>query len=218
MNTAIEEGRAVVIVVNKWDLVDPKWKEKAAKYMMKQVEKNIAVIDPKTIQFISAKEGIRVSHILKQVHTAYTHWNARISTGLLNIWLRKFKRVQKMPTSRNKKLKIMYLVQVKTRPPTFSVFINDMLMTDENYVRFMKWHLANEFNLHGAPIRLVFRATKYKFLKKRIEKMVKGNRGEVRRMMLNRRKIKTFAKIKLDEVNEKRQRYTRGSSNNKAPS
>lgn len=203
-----------MVVVNKWDLVDPKWKEKAAKYMMKQVENHVSVVDPKAIQFISAKEGIRVASILKQVHLAYTHWNARISTGMLNIWLRKFKRVQKMPTSRHKKLKIMYLVQIKTRPPTFSVFINDLTLADENYIRFMKWHIASEFNLHGSPIRFVFRGTKYKSLKKRVEKMVKGSRGEVRRMILKKRNIKTFAKIKLDQVSEKRQRYTKGSSNN----
>lgn len=200
----LEEGRSVVIVINKWDLVDPKWKEKAAKYMMKQVGDLVEAVDPKNIHFISAKEGIRVDNVIKGVHRTFLSWNMRISTGLLNIWLRKFKRVQKMPTERMKKLKILFVVQIKTRPPTFSVFINDVDMADENYVRFMKHHLAEEFNLQGTPIRFVFRGTKYKDLKKRYEKVIKMNRGELRKMFLKRRKIKTFAKIKLDELNSKK--------------
>lgn len=212
---AVDEGRATVLVVNKWDLVEPKWKEKAAKYMMKQVEKLVPHIDPKAVHFVSATDGIRVSGILKEVQKVYSNWNARISTGMLNIWLRKFKKVQKMPTTRDRKLKILYVAQIKSRPPTFSVFINDLEMTDENYIKFMKKHLSSEFGLHGIPIRFIFRGTKYKRLKKRVEKVIKGNRGEIRRMMLKRRKIKTFAKIKLDEVNSRRQRFTKGSNESK---
>lgn len=208
---AIDEGRAVVLVVNKWDLIDPKWKEKAAKYMVKQVDDFVAMADSKNIQFISASEGIRIKPILKTVQEAYTHWNARISTGLLNIWLKKFKKVQKLPTERMKKLKILYVVQIKTRPPTFSVFVNDLGMTDDNYIKFMKRHLAEEFKLLGSPIRLIFRGTKYKYLKKKVEKLVHGSRGEIRRTLLKRRKIRTFAKIKLDQLNAQRQRYKRGN-------
>lgn len=200
---AIEEGRAVVLVVNKWDLVDAKWKEKAAKYMMKQVEEKVGLHAANSLSFVCAKDGMRVENILKTVHKTFLCWNTRISTGMLNIWLKKFKRVQKMPTTRDKKLKILFLVQIKTRPPTFSVFINDMEMTDDSYIRFMKSHLAQEFGLVGTPIRFVFRGTKYKHLKKRFEKAVHGTRGEVRRMFLKRRKLKTFAKIKLDEMSNK---------------
>lgn len=192
-----------MLVVNKWDLVDGKWKEKAAKYMLNQVEKLVKCPCSKTIQFVSAKDGIRVDNIFSAIHTVFKSWNTRISTGMLNIWLRKFKKVQKLPTSRMHKLKIMFIVQIKTRPPTFSVFINDLEMADESYIRFMKKHLADEFGLQGTPIRLVFRGTKYKHLKKRYEKMIDGERGYVKRMYLNRRKIKTFHKIKLDDLNQK---------------
>ena len=203
---AIDEGRAVVLTVNKWDLVDAKWKEKAAKYMLKQVEELVGMHSAKALSFVCAKDGLRVESVLKAVHKTFLCWNTRISTGMLNIWLRKFKKVQKLPTARDKKLKILFLVQVKTRPPTFSVFINDMDMTDENYVRFMKSHLSEEFGLVGTPIRFVFRGTKYKHLKKKFEKILHGSRGHVRRMFLQRRKLKTFAKIKLDELNSKQQR------------
>lgn len=190
-------------MVNKWDLVDAKWKEKAAKFMMKQVEQFVAGLDPKTLQFISATDQTRVDNILKVVHKTFLSWNTRVSTGMLNIWLRKFRRVQKMPTTRMHKLRILFVVQIKTRPPTFSIFVNDVEMADEGYVRFMKEHLAEEFGLQGSPIRLVFRGTKYKHLKKKFEKTIHGSRGEIRRLLLKRRKIKTFAKIKLDQMNAK---------------
>lgn len=99
-----------MLVVNKWDLVDQKWKEKAAKFMMKQVEQFVAGVDPKILQFVSATDQIRVDNILKAVHKTYLSWNTRISTGMLNIWLRKFKKVQKMPTAMIRKLKIMFVV------------------------------------------------------------------------------------------------------------
>lgn len=199
-----EEGRAVVLVVNKWDLVDPKWKERAAKYMMKQVARYVAGVDDKALHFISATDGTRVQNILDAVHKTFLAWNTRISTGLLNGWLRRFKKVQKLPTERDHKLKIQFVVQIKSRPPTFAVFINDMEMTDENYVRFMKEHLQDEFKLKGCPIRLIFRATQYKATKKRVEKVINASKGELRRILLKRRKIRTFAKIKLDEMSSKR--------------
>ena len=203
-----EEGRAVVLVVNKWDLVDPKWKERAAKYMMKQVGKYVAGVDERSLHFISATDGTRVGNILDAVHKTFLAWNTRISTGLLNGWLRRFKKVQKLPTERDHKLKIQFVVQIKSRPPTFAVFINDIAMTDENYVRFMKEHLQDEFKLKGCPIRLVFRATQYKATKKKVERVLTASKGDLRRMLLKRRKIRTFAKIKLDEMSTKRSSKT----------
>lgn len=202
----VEEGRAIVMVVNKWDLVDPNWKERAAKYIMNQVDNLVSVLTANSVQFVSAKDGTRVDNILKQVHKTYLAWNTRISTGMLNIWLRKFKKVQKLPTTRAHKLKIFFITQIKTRPPTFSVFINDIEMADEAYTRFMRWHLAEEFNIHGTPIRLVFRGTKYKSLKKKYERVHNATRGQLKRMFLQRRRMKTFAKIKLDEIGSKSNR------------
>lgn len=97
INLCIKEGRPVILVVNKWDLVDEKWKERAAKFMKNQVEKSLGVLNGVPVHFISATESIRTKRVLDSVLDVYTGWNKRISTGLLNNWLDRFKRVQKMP-------------------------------------------------------------------------------------------------------------------------
>jgi GTP-binding protein len=98
VNLCIKEGRPIVLVVNKWDLVAEKWKERAAKFMKVQVEQSLGILNNVPIHFISATESIRTKRVLDSVLDVYTGWNKRISTGLLNNWLDRFKRVQKMPT------------------------------------------------------------------------------------------------------------------------
>lgn len=104
VNLCVREGRPVVLVVNKWDLVDAKWKERAVKFMQNQVEKKLGILNGVPIHFISATEGIRTQRVLDSVLDVYTGWNKRISTGLLNNWLERFKRVQKMPTKEERRL------------------------------------------------------------------------------------------------------------------
>lgn len=104
VNLCIQEGRPVVLVVNKWDLVDAKWKERAVTFMKNQVEKKLGILNSVPIHFISATESIRTQRVLDSVLDVYTGWNKRISTGLLNNWLERFKRVQKMPTKEERKL------------------------------------------------------------------------------------------------------------------
>lgn len=205
INLCINEGKPVVLVVNKWDLVADKWKQRAAKFMVNQVEKQLGILNGVPVHFVSAKEGIRTRRVLDDVLRVYTAWNTRISTGLLNNWLNKFKRVQKLPTKRDMKLRIFYVSQIKVRPPTFSVFVNNIKMVDENYTKFVKKSLTEEFGFQGVPIRLTFRGIQYKDLKRRVEKVFEARKDEMllRRIFLKRRKMKTFAKIKLDEVSSK---------------
>lgn len=208
VNLCVREGRPVVLVVNKWDLVDEKWKERAAKFMKNQVDKSLGILNNVPVHFISATSGMRVKRVLDSVLDVYTGWNKRISTGLLNNWLDRFKRVQKMPTKGEQKLKIFYIAQIKSRPPTFTVFVNDIKMVDENYTKFIKKNFTQEFGLEGVPIRIVYRGIQYKELKKQIAKGFADEFGSVgqeksalRKILLKRRRMKTFAKIKLNEVN-----------------
>ena len=170
VNLCIKEGRPIVLVVNKWDLVDEKWKERAAKFMKNQVARSLGILNDVPIHFISATESIRTKRVLDSVLDVYTGWNKRISTGLLNNWLERFKRVQKMPTKLDQKLKIFYISQIKTRPPTFSIFINNVKMIDDNYSKFIKKNFTEEFGLQGVPIRMVYRGVQYKDLKRKIAK------------------------------------------------
>lgn len=89
----LEEGRALVIVANKWDLVDDKYKKKAVKWMEKQLEKGLGQAKGIPMAYISAKTGSRVDSVMKEVMRVYEKWNTRVSTGLLNKWIYEFSKV-----------------------------------------------------------------------------------------------------------------------------
>ena len=89
----IDEGRAVVILANKWDLIDDKYKKKAVKWMEKQLEKGIGQSKGIPIAFISAKNGSRTDKVMDEVLRVYEKWNTRVSTGLLNKWMHAFQKV-----------------------------------------------------------------------------------------------------------------------------
>jgi len=86
----LDEGRAVVILANKWDLVDEKYKKKAVKWMEKQLEKGLGQAKGIPIAFISAKTGQRTDKVMNEVLRVYEKWNTRVSTGLLNKWMYAF--------------------------------------------------------------------------------------------------------------------------------
>ena len=202
----IDEGKPVVLVVNKWDLVTDKWKQRAAKFMVNQVEKSLGILNGVPVHFVSAKKGIRTKKILDDVLRVYTCWNTRISTGLLNNWVKKFKKVQKLPTKRAEKLRIFFVSQIKTRPPTFVFFINNAKMIDENYTKFVKKSFTQEFGMQGVPLRITFRGVQYKDLKRRVEKVFEGRQDDLilRRIFLKRRRMRTYGKIKLDDISSSR--------------
>lgn len=93
----------------------------------------------------------------------YEKWNTRVSTGLLNKWSYQFQRVQKMPTDMGRTLKIRYIMQIKTRPPTFFVYTNDKNLMDANFERFLRNSIAEEFGFEGVPVRLLIRDSKLQY-------------------------------------------------------
>jgi GTP-binding protein len=86
----VDEGRGVVIVANKWDLVDDKYKKKAIKWMEKTLEKGFGEAKGIPIAYVSAKTGQRTERIMDEVLRVYEKWNTRVSTGLLNKWIHAF--------------------------------------------------------------------------------------------------------------------------------
>lgn len=97
IDKVLEEGRAIVVVANKWDLVDDKYKKKAVQWMEKQLEKGLGQAKGIPIAFVSAKTGTRVDQVMTEVLRVYEKWNTRVSTGLLNKWIHEFSKVQRMP-------------------------------------------------------------------------------------------------------------------------
>lgn len=114
-----------------------------------------------------------LDEMMDRIIGAYDKWNMRISTGLLNDWLEKFKKLDNLPREDEQNLRINYLIQAKVRPPLFIFFVNKKSLFKGNYERFLLRNLAKEFGMDGIPLRLVFRSTNNKENRRKPEKRVR---------------------------------------------
>ena len=118
--------------------------------------------------FVSAKTGNRVDNIMEEVMRVYEKWNTRVSTGLLNKWIYEFNKVQRMPATEGQKLKLKYLMQIRTRPPTFFVFCNRKNLMNDNFLEFLRGSISQEFGFKGVPIRILVRDSRTQYKSKKI--------------------------------------------------
>lgn len=103
-----------------------------------------------------------IDRLLDSVITSYDKWNSRISTGMLNDWLEKFKKRDNLPKDGEMTLKINYLIQARVRPPHFIFFVNNKKIFKDNYMRFVTQNIADEFKMDGIPLRITLRSTNNK--------------------------------------------------------
>ena len=188
----LEEGRAVVIAANKWDLVEDKYKKKAVKWMEKQVEKGLGQVKGVPMAFVSAKTGLRVDRIMDEVMRVYEKWNTRVSTGLLNKWIHAFSKVQKMPSDQGKTLKMRYMMQIKTRPPTFFLYVNNKRLVNEDFERFIRNSIAKEFGFEGVPVRVLVRDNKMQYARKGYSNLSASARLVLERIKMHKKMKKSI--------------------------
>ncbi len=152
---AHEEGKACIIAVNKWDAV-----EKDGKTMdeyRKKLMVDFSFMSYAPIIFISAKTGQRVDRLLKLVNFVDTQNAMRIPTGRLNEVLAAATARVQPPTDKGKRLKIYYMTQASTRPPTFVCFVNNKELFHYSYQRYLDNQIREIFGLEGTPTRMVIR-------------------------------------------------------------
>jgi predicted GTPase len=159
--------------------------KKAVMWMQKQLEKKFRQAKGIPITFVSAKTGIRVDKIMDEVLRVYEKWNTRVSTAVLNKWITALKKVHKMPGLDNKFLRIRYVMQIKTRPPTFFIFVNDTRLVPEVYERYLRNMLVKEFGFEGVPVRLLFRDNRHMF-NKNFENIPQSQRTIMKRIELSK--------------------------------
>jgi GTP-binding protein len=152
----ISEGRVLIAVGNKWDKVQKDLRPKFVDYYTDIFFRKIS-LKGLHIVLASAHTKYNVNNLLRDVINLYDSWNIRIGTGLLNRWLDSFKKVQNLPSEHGSLLKIKYITQIKARPPTFYVFVNDKSLMKENYYKNFSNSLCAEFKLSGVPVRIIFR-------------------------------------------------------------
>ncbi|HEX2965362.1 MAG TPA: ribosome biogenesis GTPase Der [Syntrophorhabdaceae bacterium] len=150
----ISRGKGICIVVNKWDLVSSSVKTEKYKKMM--IEK-IPHANFAPVVFASAKTGRNVEHILTQNFKVYEQLNRRISTPEINKAFNEFFDNLSISVQQGKQVKLFYVSQAKTMPPTFILFSNHPELIPEHYKRYLENSIRKKFGFGGAPLRLVFK-------------------------------------------------------------
>ena len=154
----IEEGRAMVLAVNKWDIVADRGK--VSRQLSVRLQRSLPQVRGIPVVNISALTGDGVEKLLPAVFAAYEVWNRRIQTGPLNRWLDDVIARHPPPLAQGRRLRLRYITQAKARPPTFAVFASRPKAVPESYVRYLQNGLRETFNLPGVPIRINLRAGK----------------------------------------------------------
>lgn len=150
-----EEGKACVVVVNKWDVI-----EKDTYTMLsfkKDIERDLAFMSYVPQIYISAKSGQRVHKVLELVNSVFAQTCMRISTGRLNDIVSEAITANEPPSDKGRRLKIYYATQVDIKPPTFVLFVNDPDIMHFSYKRYLENYLRKTFALEGTPIRMFVR-------------------------------------------------------------
>lgn len=152
---AHEEGKACIIVVNKWDLIEKDGKTMDA--YRKKLMNDFSFMSYAPIIFISAKTGLRINRLFDLIKFVDTQNAMRIRTGRLNEVLADAQTRVQPPTDKGKRLKIYYMTQPSTRPPTFVCFVNDKELFHYSYQRYIDNQIREVFGLEGTPTRYIIR-------------------------------------------------------------
>jgi len=158
------EGRSVVIGLNKWDLIQDKkaYMEDFEHYLKKQLPQLAGV----HVVTLSALKGQGLEKVLDAVLSAREVWNKKVSTAELNRWLEGVVSHHTPPLIRGRRLKIKYMTQTKTRPPTFQLFTNMDKDFPDAYLRYLVNGIRQTFEMTGTPIRVIIKASDNPFAKK----------------------------------------------------
>lgn len=152
---AHEQGKACILVVNKWDIVEKDSKTMDSFKM--RIKEGFAYMQYAPVMFISAKTGQRVDNLLEMIKSVNEQHKRRISTGMLNDLLTEATQKQQPPSDKGKRLKIYYGTQASTEPPTFVIFANSKDLFHYSYLRYIENQLRGAFGFEGTPIHFIIR-------------------------------------------------------------
>ena len=150
---AHEQGKAIILVVNKWDLIEKD--DKTSSRMEKEIRSELLFLQYAPMVFVSAQTKQRVNKILDMINFAVEQNSTRISTSVLNEIVRDAVQLNPPPSDKGKRLKIFYATQSDVKPPTFVFFVNDPEIMHFSYERFLENKIRENFGFEGTPIRFV---------------------------------------------------------------
>ncbi|WP_395709708.1 ribosome biogenesis GTPase Der [Reyranella sp.] len=155
----IEEGRALVIAVNKTDLLsdDQSAASRAWRRLADRLEASFAQVKDVPIVGFSALNGRGVERLMPKVFEIFDIWNKRVPTPKLNRWLREMETLHPPPLAKGRRIRLRFMTQIKIRPPTFVLSVSQPEELGDDYLRFLTNRLRDDFGLPGVPIRLTMR-------------------------------------------------------------
>ena len=152
---AIEAGKAIVIVVNKWDLIEDK--DSAIKKWKDDIARNFAFLSYAKIVFLSAKTKKRIHTLMPEILSAYENSKKEIKTSLLNKVISDAYELNLPPSYKGRRLKIYFASQVSTEPPTFNIQVNSKGLIHFSYERYLENKIRESFDFSGTPIVINFK-------------------------------------------------------------
>lgn len=152
---ALEAGKGCIIAVNKWDAIEKD--DKTMQNFKKDIETEFAFMSYTPSVFISAKTGQRLTNLFELIVQVSNNNAMRIKTGMLNELLAQATMRVQPPTDKGRRLKIYYMTQASTKPPTFVFFCNDAELFHFSYQRYLENRIREAFELTGTPVRIVIR-------------------------------------------------------------
>lgn len=152
---ALEQGKACIIAVNKWDAIEKDGN--TMKEYRDKLSNDFSFMSYAPIMFISAKTGQRIDKLYEMISFVHSQNSMRISTGKLNEVLAGATARVQPPTDKGKRLKIYYMTQASTRPPTFVFFVNNAELFHFSYQRYLENQIRDIFGLDGTPVRFIIR-------------------------------------------------------------
>jgi GTPase len=150
-----DEGRALVLAANKWDLVEDK--SAALRRIRDRLERSLPQLSGIPVVTLSARTGAGAAKLMPAVLACHAAWNKRIATPVLNRWLAHLQERHPPPLVSGRRLRLRYMTQVNVRPPTFALFASKPGDLPEAYRRYLVNLMREEFDLPGVPIRVMLR-------------------------------------------------------------
>jgi GTP-binding protein len=154
----VEEGRALILALNKWDLV--KDKDACMKEVQRILEIQLTQVRGIPCIPISAIHGKNLNRVLDAAFQVYEAWNRRLPTAKLNQWLQHATTQHPAPAVAGRRIRLKYMTQIKSRPPTFALFANQAGELPASYIRYLVNQMRQDFDLPGVPLRIYMRQGK----------------------------------------------------------
>ena len=155
---AHERGKGMIIVVNKWDLVEKN--DKTMNEHSKKIKEILSFMPYAEIMYVSAATGQRLPKLYDMIDTVIENHSLRVQTGVLNEIMTEAVALQQPPTDKGKRLKLFYITQASVKPPTFVIFVNDKALMHFSYTRYIENKIRDSFGFKGTPIRFIIRERK----------------------------------------------------------